>query len=60
VVLVTFAFLKILGLALAWKSGFKVLSLPLQPCCPLKTILLSDWKGSIALCEHIMAFFSRA
>jgi hypothetical protein len=40
------AFLKkILGLVLAWKSGLKVLFLPLGRSCPLQTILLSDLVG---------------
>jgi hypothetical protein len=33
---------KILGLVLDWKSGLKVLFLPLGRSCPLQTILLSD------------------
>jgi hypothetical protein len=29
----------------AWKSGLKVPVLPLEPSCPLRTILLSDLVG---------------
>jgi hypothetical protein len=48
---------KILGLLLAWKSGLKVLFLPLGRFCPQQTILLSDQVECDSPLQIVMAFW---
>ncbi len=50
-------FKKILGLVLTWKSGLKVLLLPLGRSCPLQTILLSDLIGFDSALQIVMAIW---
>ncbi len=41
----------------AWKSGLKAPLLPLEPSCPLQTILLSDLVRCDSPLELVMDFF---
>ncbi len=50
-------FKKILGLVLAWKSGFKVPFLPLGRSFLLQTILLNDLVGCDSPLQIVMAFW---